>query len=530
MNARDDIKKVWKSWMQPTSPGSDDALNITGGHLNAGSRRRGSQVYNVQQIMGTSGVGKNGKYLTGGVEYPLFRITVQQRTEFVKMCGPLQGLITSRMQKVCNTPFSVKPIRQDEDREYDKMKTLYSVCQEFEGLPFNDDTLKYVLIREKSKETLLRKLPELLPDLSNFDSAILRWKKKIQNKHTSDGEKIKEWLQTPNGTVRLFDYFQKMVFDLHVHGAVATYKKAGPDGKLESFDTLPGGSVYKIKERYYTSECAYIQIIQGLTNQFFYSDEMAYLDYLPTSCQSYPLIPIEAVLNKVIGYLLYDMEMASQADGTRPPEKILAVAKKTASEFAEYDAPPNLRMDPADQKRLETKINEPRRYPVMVLDNLNGDVMEVIDISKENIMQILDMRQDKMKQDIATVYNAMPFEVGLTGSDFTSGRETSESQLEHAYGKGLAPILYKIESMLTHDILPYRFGYGYKVEFEKSKNELEERQLDQIKLANGEMTTNELRESKGLSMFEGDQFNYPAGSAPVEAGSNELNPMHIKEV
>ena len=535
MNIFNTLTKVWKDISSGrNSPMSDPTFNYQGGRQN--QNPRGNMIYQYQQTTPIVGIDKQGKFVGADIEFPIYRVTIQQRIEFVKMCSPLHALISGRMQKIASTNYKVVPIKDVEDREADKMKALYQIYKEFEkidvqGIDLNSSPLlKYVQMRNNAKEKLMDKLPELLPDMSNFMGALMRWKRAIQNVNVDRGEEIQEWLDQPKNGVSFADMIKKATFDLHTHGAVALFKQADPDTRrLLSFDTLPGGSVYRIKNKHFSQANAYIQIVQGLTNQYFCPDEVAYMEYMPCSSQSFPIVSIESIINKLISYLLYDGEMALQADGTRPPEKILAVARKSVSEFADYDAPPQHSMDKGDQKRLEAKVNEPHRYPVIVVD-VKGDVLEVIDIGKENILTLLDTRQDKIIQDIARIFNAMPFELGLSGTEFTSGRENSEAQLEHAYGKGVSPILSLFEDKFTKDILPYRYGYGYKIEFDKSENDLDEVELDAKRLDNGEITINELRQEKSKDIFDGAEFDRPRGAGPGALGENDINPLHIKQI
>ena len=534
MNIFNTLTQVWKDISGRSSPMSDPTFNYNNGQGKPSPR--GNMIYQYQQTTPVVGIDKRGKFIGADIEFPIYRVTIQQRIEFVKMFAPLHGLISARMQKIASTNYKIMPIKEVEDREADKMKALYQIYKEFEKIDVqrldgnSSPLLKYVQMRNNAREKLMDKLPELLPDLSNFMGALMRWKRAIQNVNTERGEEIKDWLDQPKNGISFADMIKKTTFDLHTHGAAALYKQADSDGRLISFDTLPGGSVYRIKEKHFSQANAYIQIVQGLTNQYFCPDEVAYMEYMPCSSQSFPIVPMEAILNKMIAYLLYDGEMALQADGTRAPEKILAVARKSVSEFADYDAPPQHSMDKGDQKRLEAKVNEPHRYPVIVVD-VKGDVLEVIDIGKENILTLLDTREDKIKQDVAMVLNAMPFELGMSGSDFTSGRENSEAQLEHAYGKGTAPILSLFEDKFTKDILPYRYGYGYRVEFDKAENELDQVELEAKKLANGEITVNELRQENSKDIFDGDEFNRPQGSGSGAAlGENDISPLHIKQV
>jgi hypothetical protein len=127
------------------------------------------------------------------------------------------------------------------------------------------------------------------------------------------------------------------------------------------------------------------------------------------------------------------------------------------------------------------------------------------------------------------VFNASNMEMNLMGSDHTNGRETSETQEEIIQGKGIAPIVRLIEYNVNRNIIPQRFGYGYKFDYKWQKNEKEELELDILKQQAGQETINEQRERLNLTIFDGDEFNKPIGSS-IQPGQNGISPVYTKEV
>ena len=161
-----------------------------------------------------------------------------------------------------------------------------------------------------------------------------------------------------------------------------------------------------------------------------------------------------------------------------------------------------------------------------------GNDVKVVDLSRENTMAIQNDRQKDIREDVALVFNMSNMEVNLTGSADTGGRSTSESQAEIEQGKGVTPLLKLIEESISKNILPFRFGFGWKMEFSKSKNDLQEQQINTIRLSNGEVTINELREEKNKPQFDDPQFDKPmnAGQQQGQAGSNPAQPQYTKQV
>jgi hypothetical protein len=98
---------------------------------------------------------------------------------------------------------------------------------------------RHVSIKARIYKELVSELPDLKPDLSNFDSALLRWKRRHQRNIESKSDEIKDWLMEPNQGTSWESYIKKVIYNLHIHGADATYKQV-QDGKLENFDSLVG--------------------------------------------------------------------------------------------------------------------------------------------------------------------------------------------------------------------------------------------------------------------------------------------------
>lgn len=517
------LKKVSKTIMNQAASFmyAGQPINPKTGAYSQERGQRGLNAYTVSQILEATGRNKDGEISSYGVEQPYFYLTPNQRIEIYKLCPPVQGLINGRKLKISNTPFTVIPKKAEEDRIYDEYKNLYSIYKEYS----NTQELKYLVIKAKIGNILREEMPDILPDLSNFNKSILRWKRKIQNTTTQKTEEIIEWLQEPKSGVNWSDFVKKWVEDLLVHGASGIYKDV-QNNKLENFDTLPGGTIYPFKDRYFSNVYGFFQIVSGFEPQMFMPEELAYSQYMPTSSQSHGIVPLESLINKVCEYLLFDRLMADQADGTKPPEKLIIVTENK-NPFGDFDKTEEIPLEASEQKRIETKLNQPRKYPIITF---SGNDAKLIDLTRENTMPIQIARQKDIREDIALVFNASNMEMNLTGSDNTSGRSTAESQQEESQDRGISPMLNQLEELITKQILPYRFGIGYKLQFEHSKNDTEERQLDALKLNNGELTINELREKYGLTQFDDEQYNVPHGSIEQPQGQNELNPLFTKQI
>ena len=484
-------------------------------------RKRGLQVYTLSQIMPATGRGEDGQMLTTGVEQPYFFLTPMQRNEVFKLSTPVFGVVTSRMNRIAGIDFSIVPTKHSEDKIVDELKMMKQVFDEYA----NSADLKYLTIRARMAQKIRERLPDILPDLSNFGRSLMRWKKVIQNKQLSTGDEIKEWLMEPNNGVTWNDYIKKVVYALLVHGSEATYKQYNGD-RLENFDSLPAGTVYRFKSPYFSGVDGYLQIVAGYEPQIFFAKECMYIQYLPTSAQNYPMIPLEALINKVAEGLLFDRLMAEQADGTKPPEKLVVVTNNQ-NPFGDFDKPEEIPMNGDEQKRLETKLNEPRKGAIMTFA---GNTATVVDLTRENTMAVQSQRQKDIREEVALVFNMSNMEVNLTGSGDVSGRSTSESQQEIEQGKGIIPLLRLIEGAVTKNILPFRYGYGFSFEFVKTQNDKEKEEIDQMRLNNGKVTINELREEDNQPTFDGPEFDKPKGAGQGVPGQDQSNPLFTKNL
>jgi len=245
------------------------------------------------------------------------------------------------------------------------------------------------------------------------------------------------------------------------------------------------------------------------------------MDYLPVSSRNYGMIPLEALIKKVTESLLFDNMMANQADGTKPPEKMVIVTEQNPFGSLDGDDAKDIPLDVDEQKRIEQKLSQPIKNGVMTF---SGNHVEVVDLTRSDSMGNQMQRQKDIREEVALVFNATNMEVNLSGSDNTSGRSTSQAQMEIEQGKGIAPIAKSFMTMLNNTILPLRYGSGLLFEFELGKNETEEKTLDKLALETGEYTKNEIREKYNKPTF-GPEYDKPEGASAPDGSQN--NPFHM---
>lgn len=491
--------------------------------------KRGITVYTTSQLQQITGRDKQGRLLSWGLEQPYFYLTVDQRIEIFRLSSPVFGVVTSRMQRISGLDFSIISEKKKEEEIVGQMKDLNTIYNEYK----DSTDLGHLTLRAKIYQNLIPQLPDLKPDLSNFNGALLRWKRRLKIKNSQSCDSIYNWLMEPNNGIPWESFVKKWVLDYMIHGSAAIYK-GSEDNRLKNFDVLPGGSVYPIKAPYFSGVEGYVQILPGFAGytpyaepQIYFSDEMVYSQYIPTSSRNYGMIPLEALINKIAESLFFDQLMAEQADGTGIPEKMIIVTDN--SPFGSLDANDkgDIPIDIDEQKRIQEKVNTPIKGKIMTF---SGNSAEVIDLSRENTMEFQNKRQKDIREEVALVFNMSNMEINLTGSGDTSGRNTSEAQAEIEQGKGIAPIAKSLATAINKGLIPYKFGSGFVFEFNKGKSDKEEKELDLLTLQTGENTKNDIREKYNKDSF-GEEYDKPEGGGSGSVpGDNQFNPMYTTSI
>lgn len=491
---------------------ADKIVNMATSKLD--KQGRGVQVWTTSQLMGITGLDKTGQFIHGQYEQPIFYLSLDERDVIYRLCTPVFAVVSGRMNRIAALDFTITAESKVEDRTYEYLKTCHQIWQEYQAIkPGDSQFVKYAVVKAKMFGEIKNTLPDILPDCSNFQSALLRWKKRLVCTNNDKGDEIKEWLLNPNGNDTWHSLCKMWVKNLMVHGSLNTYKES-MNGRIENIYELAGGTVIPMKGMYVGGANAYVQVISGMQPKIYYSDELSSHRYLPDAAFSYGSIPLEALINKIAETMLFDQLMAEQADGTRPPQKMIIVADN--SPFGDLKNEFKVPVSEDEQKRLETKVNQPKKNAIMTF---SGNTVQVVDLSRENTMAFQNERQKDVKSDVAMIFQASDLEMNLAGSANTSGRNTAEVQQELMHSGGILPILQTITTMITREILPFRYGSGYLFEFSSGKNEREELEIATMKSQTGAISINEIRESLGLDNL-GPEFDKPIQQAAVQAGTD----------
>ena len=482
--------------------------------------KRGVNVYTMSEVVGVTGRDRKGNVLYGTVEVPLFGLSVYDRVAIAQRCDAVFGVVSGRASRISALEWSVVRESKEEDRLEAKMKMLKQVFDEYAG-----QSAKEIIARGMVVRTLHAKLPDLLPDLSNFDGALLRWRKRIQMRNEDESTRIEDWFHEPNSEDDWEDFLKKWVVDLMVHGADAIYKEE-VEGKLENLYHLPGGSVVPIRERFVGPLRMYVQAMPGMDSKMYFGDEITWSTYMPNSGIGYGLIPLEALVNKVAETLFFDQRAAEMADGTVPPEKVAVFGEN--SPFGDLTGEESLEVpiDEAEQSRLEILLNEPRKGAIRVLSGRGTPA--ILDLTRSDTFSYQSDRQRFVRESVGFVYCVSNVEMNLTGSDDTSGRSTSESQERIEKEKGIYPLVKTIENKVNREFLPLRWGSGYLFEFKSGLTDEQQATLDKLMMDTGTYAPNEIRVKRGDQPW-GPEFDKPPTSPGTPDGS-QTNPISFRDV
>jgi hypothetical protein len=496
-------------------------------YLGRERKARGINLYTASETWNVAGYGRKGTIIQGEIERPLFGLTLEERINLFRMCSPVFGIVTARMNRIAALEWSVEKKSKIEDRLESRMKMAFAVFKEADNpLDWN-----HISTRIAAQRMIKQHLVDLHPDMGNFSSALLRWRKRLREETDDRAEQIEDWLQHPNAHDTYDDFIKKSVKDAMVHGSWAWYKDENPQSSvIDNVYVLPGGTVIPFRARYVSPLTAYIQMIPAVEAKVYFADEIVYKSYIPSSDMAYGAIPLECLVNKLAEILFFDQAAAMRADGTQPPDKLALFGE--SSPFGDITNAPadfQMPMDVAEQSRIESIINMPRKGAIRVLSGYGQPA--ILDLSKEQTFSYQDARQEKILKTVALVFNMSNNEINLTGSEDTSGRSTSESQERIEREKGIYPIVKMIESAFNNDVLTWRFGSDYHLEYKTGLSDEEELTLDTNKVKSGIYAVNEIRLARNEEPFADPKYDLPtgqAGGAPPDGSA--MDPLHMRQI
>lgn len=426
-------------------------------------------------------------------------------------CAPVFAIISSRANRISGIEFHIVPAKSQIEKFISELKEKKEIFEE----------LDYGLISIGKKIRLYsdikKSLKDLKPDFSNFDKSLYRFYKNEKSIQTDKCNEIEDFLMQPSSDLSWTNLIKQIVQDQLVYGRSGIYKK-NDGNRLSNLIPICGGTIIPIREEKIGGLVGYIQMVEGKTPQLFYKSELAFLEYMSNTTTPFGMTPIEALVNLVAENLLFNELMAQKADGSVPPEKLVVFGEKNPliddDEFLDS-------INKDEQVRIERKINRAKKDGAIATLTGSGTPV-VIDLSRADTIPTQMARQDQTNKYVAMVFNASNQEINETGGDGTSGRSTSETQERNDNSKGIRPMLRGIEDIFTYDIIPNRYGYGYKFEFDESRSDEQKIELSKIKKESGLFSVNEIRvKDYGFDPISRPEFDLPQG-ATIEQQNNDL--------
>jgi hypothetical protein len=485
--------------------------------------KRGLNIYTMSEVVGVVGRDKWGEIQSGTIEVPLFGLSIYDRLAIAQRCDSVYGVVTGRANRIAGLEWSVTKESKEEDRIELYLKSCKQVFDEYSS----QISAKTIIVRGKMIQNMTRYLPDMLPDASNFSGAMLRWRRRINMKNDDASTQIEDWLHEPNAEDDFEDFLKKWVSDLMVHGADAIYKEY-VDGRLENMYHLPGGSVIPLRDRYVSAKRMFVQAMPGMDPKMYFADEITFSSYFPQSGIGYGLIPLEALVNKVAETLFFDQRAAEMADGTVPPEKVALFGEQMPFGDLTGEEALNVPLSEHEQTRLEVLLNEPRKDAIRVLSGVGTP--QILDLSRADTFQYQSQRQKDIRESCAFVYNMSNMEINATGSDGTSGRETSESQADIEKQKGIYPIVKIIQNKMNREHIPLRWGSGYVFEFQSGLSPEQQVELDTKMMQSQTYGANEIRVKRGDEPW-GPEFDQPqAGQQAGAADGSQAAPFNMRQM
>lgn len=465
--------------------------------------RRGYTIHDPHAVLNRWAKDKEGEIQSASYQIPLFTLSVAERLAMFQRCAPIFGVVTGRMNRVASMAWRVTKQSREEDRIVQKLKEYKQIFDENDG-----QSPKEFGTRIRCLKEIMRYLTDVKVDLSNFNTALLRWSRRVKSLSEDRCTEIEDWMRQPNQEQTFEDLTKEIVFDLHIHGNAVPYKEV-QRGRIENVYCLAGGSVIPVTGKYVGDPVAYVQLANELDPQLFYQNEVEFLRYAPNSSDAYGSVPLEALVNKVAESIMFDERCAIMADGTNFPSKLLAFGDNSVMGAIgeKFDTP----MDKDEQKRLEKQVNEYRKEAVRIITGHGTPV--AVDISRADTFGQQNERQKMIREEVGVVFGASNAELNLTGSDATSGRETSETQERYDLYKGIFPTIQNLENFWNLRILPFRYGSGYEFRYDQQQTDAKKIREAGEKLQTGLFSVNEIRtKDLGEDPYPDDQFNLPNGA------------------
>ncbi|MDR2193855.1 MAG: hypothetical protein LBP19_05230 [Treponema sp.] len=474
--------------------------------------RRGYAVLDDRVILPQAAVNKYGE--TETVNYALSNIAldIYERLDIFRSCSPIFSIVTGRMNYISGMEWRITQKKKVEDEIVYKIKFAKQIFDEFKG----GEDPRHIGISVKAKQFIARYLPDLLPDMANFDKSLFRWSTKLRKDIGNRAAEIEAWLHKPSRNTTIENFLKILVFNTHVHGIAGVYKKKSEfSNRINELYTLPGGSVYPRAKIFVDDPDGFIQVIDNYKAQLFDTGEAAAISFAQFDTNDFCL-PLDAIVNNISEILLFERRAADMSNGEKYPEKMVVFGQTVPfGDLGGNGESFQMPLPKDEQEKIQRTVNETRKDAILIVSGHGTPA--VVDISRADTFNAQSDRIRMLREQIGNVFGASNAEMNLTGTDSTNGRESSQTQERKDREKGIYPHLKSIENMFNYDIIPNRYSEDWMFSFEMSLSEREQIEMWKNKLESGLFSVNEIRTMDiGIDAFNDKQFDIPKGATPPQ--------------
>ena len=255
-------------------------------------------------------------------------------------------------------------------------------------------------------------------------------------KNVRIAKRIKALMEEPNPRDSFWDFSQLLVEDICVLDAGAAEKVRYPSGELAELWPVMGETI-GVNAKWdgsNPSDPRYIWIPDGTVKGTFANDDMLYLMQNPRTNSAVGLSPLE-VLKNVIVSELNSVDYNSRMLRGAPPEGALNIGENAMKEDVQ-----------SAKVEWESEILGQTGFAII------GGYKAPSFLRFRDTNQEMQFREwlDYLNRQIAVAFGLSPMDLGIT---FDVNRSTAEAQGENSEGRGMRPLMAKLETAFTRHVV-----------------------------------------------------------------------------
>ena len=478
---------------------------------------QGWALYSSSNLVPRNAVDKHGLERTVGLDYYAYWTTLSpwDSLEIYRLQSIIYSIVTQRAMIFSGMEDRIVPNYKIEDEIVYKLDEHKLILEEIDPEQDPYEYAKHFFEINKYLHNYYLKT-----DMSNYDKCKRMFIKSIKRHINRSAQEVLDWLYQPKQGYQIQDFKKQWVIDNLVHGRNVIQR---PNKNFDGFALLPGGTVYKVPDIFVGQHSyeRYVQLTYGYfgwdTTQrplYFTSEDLSCGYYIPNSAVTNGVKPLDAVINNVITAVNVDSLLMENSNNEKPPEYLIMVMDNGIE--PESIATGSEQVDQIELERLEESVNVKKKDRAIKIVKQYGNSAELMNLSKENLISILNPYIDVIRKAISQAFHATPNEMGETDTGGMIAKSGAEQQRELYLNQSIKPLSQMWENQFTHEIIKGRFGirpltdigidpyWTLKLDTQLSENELLDNAVKMIGLP---YTPNEIREYLGKDPINDDSAN-----------------------